>query len=277
MTIRYFNLKYYSEKYLHYQLNCEHLLAVDVIINCNYGSKNEENYTIYFVLPILIECQNQVSPSLSDEKDIKAFIFTDPPVSGQINDSMITAVVPYETDVSGLVATFVTTGNCSVTVNDIVQISGITINDFSNPIIYTVTAEDGTTQEYTVNVIVPNESSGFSDASSPGDIGLLSIEGTQEILTMVYANDSTNSTFPTGVSDDGIAVLTRKFWIGETEVTNSVMAGVLQWALDNDKFNSSVNDPTGIDITTAKHGGQELINLDDADCHIKYDGQVFFM
>ena len=48
-------------------------------------------------------------------------------------------------------ATFTTTG-ASVAVGGAVQTSGVTANDFGSPVTYTVTAADGTTQDYVVTV-----------------------------------------------------------------------------------------------------------------------------
>jgi hypothetical protein len=61
--------------------------------------------------------------------------------------------VPYGTDVSSLVATFTTTG-ASVAVGSTTQISGTTANDFTDPVIYAVTAGGGGTQDYVVTVEV---------------------------------------------------------------------------------------------------------------------------
>ena len=61
------------------------------------------------------------------------------------------AVTPYTSDVTSLVATY-TAGGTSVKIGDTLQISGVTTNDFSTPVTYTVTAADGTTQDYTVTV-----------------------------------------------------------------------------------------------------------------------------
>jgi hypothetical protein len=49
------------------------------------------------------------------------------------------------------VATFTTTG-ASVKVGSTVQISGTTARNFTNPVVYTVTAADATIQDYTVTV-----------------------------------------------------------------------------------------------------------------------------
>ena len=51
-----------------------------------------------------------------------------------------------------LIATFSISAGAKLEVAGVEQESGITSNDFSNPVTYTVTAEDGTTENYTVTV-----------------------------------------------------------------------------------------------------------------------------
>lgn len=73
-------------------------------------------------------------------------------VTASISGTQITTIVPFGTNITNLIATFSTTG-ASVKVGNTVQVSGTTANDFTNPVMYTVTAADGTTQDYTVTVI----------------------------------------------------------------------------------------------------------------------------
>lgn len=54
------------------------------------------------------------------------------------------------TGLSSLVATFDASEGASVTVDGVPQISGVTVNDFSAGLTYTVTAEDGSTMEHSV-------------------------------------------------------------------------------------------------------------------------------
>jgi hypothetical protein len=61
--------------------------------------------------------------------------------------------VPFGTDVTAVIATFATTG-VSVSVGSAVQTSGISANDFTSPVEYTVAAEDGSTAVYTVTVTI---------------------------------------------------------------------------------------------------------------------------
>ena len=98
------------------------------------------------------------TPTVSSAKAITAFNTVFPPVAatGVITESThtIAITVPYNTtSVTQLVATFTTTGT-SVTVGSTPQISGTTPNDFTNPVVYTVTGADASTQNYTVTVTV---------------------------------------------------------------------------------------------------------------------------
>lgn len=94
---------------------------------------------------------------LSPAKAITAYGFQGltPPVVATINEAAhtIAATVPSGTNVTALVATYTTTG-ASVAIAGTPQSSGVTANNFSNPVTYTVTAADGTTQAYVVTVTV---------------------------------------------------------------------------------------------------------------------------
>lgn len=90
---------------------------------------------------------------VSSQKEITAYSIDG--VAGRINETekTITVVMPAKTNATALVATFTTTGK-SVTVGGTQQTSGTTPNDFTNPVAYTVTAEDSSTAVYTVSVMV---------------------------------------------------------------------------------------------------------------------------
>lgn len=95
-----------------------------------------------------------VSTAQSSEKSIKEFGFTNPHITGEVDEATnnIRVTVPYETDVTKLAAVFKCSDGCTVKVNDIVQKSGETVNDFKDKVIYTVVAQDGSTRNYTVEV-----------------------------------------------------------------------------------------------------------------------------
>ncbi len=131
------------------------------------------------------------------------------------------------------------------------------------------------TQNYPVIITIAAaavEDSGFSNATSPGDSGILTLVESAQTFTMIYANDQASITFPSEANDSGTSNLTTKFWMAETEVTNAVMVEVLQWAYDNDKFSSDVGAHNGLDAITVKYGAQQLFDLDDINCRVDYDG-----
>ncbi len=117
----------------------------------------------------------------SSAKAITSFLLTSPTATGIIDENAKTifVTVPNGTNVTALVATFTTTG-VSVKVGAIPQVSGITPNDFTNPVAYVVTAEDGTTATYTVTVTIA------------GGAGSYTIGGTVSGLTgtLVVQNNS---------------------------------------------------------------------------------------
>ena len=87
-------------------------------------------------------------------KAITLFLFMSPSYSEATIDEAaktIQVALPGGTDLTALVASFLTTGS-SVRVGDVLQASGVTENDFSVPVIYTVAAADGSTADYTVTV-----------------------------------------------------------------------------------------------------------------------------
>jgi hypothetical protein len=173
---------------------------------------------------------NDISPSTA--KAITAFSLNG--VDGTINqtDKTIAVTLPTGTSVTALVATFTTTG-ASVEVNSTVQTSGTTANDFTNPVVYTVTAIDATTQDYTVTVTVVGKSiTAFS---------LNGVDGTINQTAKTIA-----VTLPTGTAVTAlVATFTTtgsKVDIDGTQQTSGTTA--------NDFTSPVVYTVTGVDATT---------------------------
>ncbi|MFC2118381.1 T9SS type A sorting domain-containing protein [Bacteroidota bacterium] len=101
----------------------------------------------------------------SDAKELTAFSFDGLGIcsaivsaptydaDGVLAGMIYTVTVRYGTDVTALVATFANSALSTVKVGTVVQTSGVTANNFTAAVVYTVTAEDGTTQAYTINVV----------------------------------------------------------------------------------------------------------------------------
>lgn len=106
----------------------------------------------------LVGCDDDDSV-LSGKTDLSVFsladvdrTFTIDATTGAITNE---DALPYGYDVSSLVATFSFAEKATVTIGDVEQVSGETANDFTSPVTYTVTAEDGVTSAsfvVTVNV-----------------------------------------------------------------------------------------------------------------------------
>ena len=86
-----------------------------------------------------------------NQKLITSFdIILNPPVVGVVNESnyTINLTVPYGSDIKSLTPTIVTSPNATVLPASLVS------QDFTNSVIYRVTAQDGSTQDYRVKVAV---------------------------------------------------------------------------------------------------------------------------
>jgi hypothetical protein len=132
--------------------------------------------------------------SLSSSKDITAFGFPAQNAKGRIAAPNITVYVPYATDVTKLIATFTTTG-ASVLVGSVVQVSAQTVNDFTKPLTYTVVAQDGSKQDYTVTVII-NAASANAYLT---DIIVKDFSGNVYVFNPVF--NSTTFIYPLTISD----------------------------------------------------------------------------
>ncbi len=90
----------------------------------------------------------------STEKNILTFGLLSPKTVATISDTTINLTVPYGTDVTKLIAEFTVSSLGKVKIQQVEQVSGVTKNDFTKSVVYTVVAEDGSTKEYVVNVTV---------------------------------------------------------------------------------------------------------------------------
>jgi hypothetical protein len=119
-------------KIIKYNLFFLSLLAVGFLVSCGEDEPEE--------------------PLLSKRNDITSFVFDGltPSVSGTINtdDHTVTATVPFGIDVTSLAPSIEVSEDA-----EIAPASGVT-RDFSNPVEYIVTAENGDTQSWTVTVNV---------------------------------------------------------------------------------------------------------------------------
>jgi spore coat protein CotH len=128
-------------------------------------------------------------PALSSAKAITVFSLNG--VDGTINETEKTIAVTMlsGTDVNALIATFTTTG-VSVKVGSTVQISGITTNNFTSSVTYTVTAADASTQDYIVTVkVAPPSAKAITAFSLNGVVGTIHETEKTIAVTMFSGTD----------------------------------------------------------------------------------------
>ena len=114
---------------------------------------------LYFVLfSLFISCSENREDELSSVSQLESFTFhpefnteLEAVTTGTISNLGITVSIPYGVSADGLIASFEYSG-ASVKIGSTEQISGVTENDFSDPVVYSVIAEDGTKTDYTVTV-----------------------------------------------------------------------------------------------------------------------------
>ena len=187
------------------------------------------NKSIYLFLAILtiaslIACSDSVEGPQSTEKTINEFGFKDVSTVEitSISGSEIELTVPYGTDVTSLVGTFSISG-VSVSVDGITQVSGTTTNDFTSPVTYTVTAEDGSSQVYTVTVFITVDRTQL-DAMIAGGLSI-SYADTSKITDMnsLFMN---NTTFNQDISNwDVSSVISMRAMFDHADSFNQDLSG----------------------------------------------------
>ncbi|MBN2681746.1 MAG: fibronectin type III domain-containing protein [Bacteroidales bacterium] len=92
----------------------------------------------------------------SSEADFVSFSFPTQtaPATIDYGSNNVDISVGFGTDISNLVASFTLTSCAYAEISSVGQISGVTTNDFSLTVTYTIFAEDGTSEDWTVNVTV---------------------------------------------------------------------------------------------------------------------------
>lgn len=119
------------------------------------------NNTLGIVVTIFLlfsACKDE-EPSISSTKELLNFSILKSDNQGKVaNDveasiqgSVITLPLDKYDDLKSLIAVFEYNGK-SITINGVEQESGVTSNDYSQPLVFTVEAEDGSKQQYTVEI-----------------------------------------------------------------------------------------------------------------------------
>ena len=144
-------------------------------------------------------------------------------VFGTINETgkTIAVAMPFGTDVTSMVATFTTTG-ASIKVGSTIQTSGTTTNDFTSPVVYTVTAVDAETQNYTVTVVkeaLNKPATAISVSMTPNNAGTDPIVPPGDYCART---PSITGSFVVTDPDGGSVVVTEWYDNGELKLSNTI-------------------------------------------------------
>jgi hypothetical protein len=124
-----FSFKADSISYIYKKPGTYH--AVIVAVNQNNG----------YIETSLTEFEIEVTESIAS---FEYFAYEEvfPPITGEFEGDSIFLTVPFKTDLTDMVMTF-EAGFAEVRVNDSIQESGVTSNDFSSPVSYEITSWNG--------------------------------------------------------------------------------------------------------------------------------------
>jgi len=161
------------------------------------------------------------APIPSSAKEITSYKFEaatnaalDSDVTGTVDSGAhtIALTVPYGTTLTTLVATFELSASASAKIGSTIQASGTTDNNFTNPITYTITAEDGSARDWVVTVTVAiGPLDHFTITGYPTSTTAGQNFGSNDIIITVYDGDNKIKTDYTGqvyfTSTDSSAIL----------------------------------------------------------------------
>ncbi|MCK4854872.1 MAG: hypothetical protein KAT31_11430, partial [Bacteroidales bacterium] len=131
-------------------------VTVKGVVQISGSTRNDFSDPVEYVVTAEDESTNTYTVIVEEEIGFLSYGFEQlvPPVYASIFGYDLTVNVLPGTPVDSLIASFVTSDhNPTVKIGDVVQTSGVTLNDFSNPVIYTLEA-DNKSVDYTITVTI---------------------------------------------------------------------------------------------------------------------------
>lgn len=154
----------------------------DVVYTIVAQNGDEQNWTV------------SVTVALNNENNILSYSMTEQSASATINttEHTVTLQVVPGTSLTSLIATYTLSGDANAYVNEVEQISGTSTNDFTNPVVYKVVAQDGTEQNWSVTVTVePYHGKDILTFSCAEQVGDATINNTAHTVALTV-NSSAN-------------------------------------------------------------------------------------
>ncbi len=209
-----------------------------------YSSTDSSSNTAYATRTV------DVIAASSSAKQILSFDFNglSPAATGTINQisGTINLTVPSGTNVTNLVPTISLSASASVNPG-----SGAA-NDFTNPVVYTVTAQDLSTSTYTVTVTVATTSTSTPDTTAPA----ITILGSNPV-TLTVGSSYTDAGATAFDNVDGVTTVT----IASNDVNTSIagLYHVVYTSTDSSSNTSFATRTVNIISTSSNSGGQVTI------------------
>lgn len=121
--------------------------------------------------------------------DFTAFSFAEQaePATINVDEHTINVTVSVGTVLTALVPSFTLSAGAEATVGGVEQVSGVTANDFTNPVTYTVEAEDGTIVDWVVTVNVASTPA-FTVNPTSNDFGTVDVGSSSDPTTFTITN-----------------------------------------------------------------------------------------
>jgi formylglycine-generating enzyme required for sulfatase activity len=179
-----------------------------VVYQVKAGNGSTKDYSVTVTAE---ECITTEITAFSFEKSLNTSLESD--ATGVINGGAITVPVPYGIDVTSLIATISHTGD-SLLVGDAPQVSGVSANNFSGNVSYTVKSADGTSRDYTVSVI--------------NTLAMVAVPGGTFDMGDEVAVDFILPTLPVH------SVKLDNYLMGKYEVSYLEWSAVREWAVNNE-------------------------------------------
>lgn len=196
-----------------------------------------------------------VTASLTDATQILSFSFPEQAADATIGNGTIDIAVVFGTPLTALVADFSLSGGASVAVLSNTQTSGVTENDFSSPVTYTVMALDAvTTQDWIVTVTVAQRTgTDIANFDIPNQVFDEVIDATNHTVALTMPSGTVVSSLtPTIDISDGASINPAS---GVAQDFSGTVAYIVtaENGVDNQQWNVSVtvstnNEPTDISI-----------------------------
>ncbi len=190
-------------------------------------------------------------PVLSSQKQITSFSFDklSPKLTSVIDETAktITSIASFGTNVTALVPTIKISEKATVS-----PASGIAQN-FTSPVKYTVTAEDGTTQEYTVTVL--------TGKNNQSQVALFNIDVTGAIINIDHTAKTIAIDVPAGTAVTSLKPVIEV----STKATVTPASGVVQNFTNPVKYSVTAEDGSKTDYTVtvnvAKYTLTEMVRF----------------